>query len=133
MRNLLILMLIAATGFGWWKRDELMARYQSAINPTPTNAQVYRWKDAQGNLHFSTQKPNADAQAITLKQTQTMPGMSKAQIDAVLHPKPQAGDTPAAQDCEQVAPLEQAKCINAQMAQRNVAIEKMEKKLSGSE
>jgi hypothetical protein len=134
MRLFLVALILAAAGLGWWQRDAIMAK----IAPPPAKSAdaVYQWRDANGQVHFSNQKPAGNAQLVKLKPLQTMPGMSKQEIDAVNKPKPSAGQGGEANGqppatCDQEDTMEMAKCIRAQTAVRNVAIERMEKMADG--
>ncbi|MBV8467808.1 MAG: DUF4124 domain-containing protein [Burkholderiales bacterium] len=138
MRLITVVAILALAGLGWWQRDAIKTTFPQLFAQPPTKSAdtVYQWRDANGQVHFSNDKPPANAKVVKLQPLQTMPGMSKQEIEAInkrtstAKQGTDANNQPPA-TCDQEDAMEQAKCIQAQTAVRNVAIDRMEKMANG--
>ena len=58
-----LVLLLAAAGFWYWKPDtaqQILDR--SSLSIGPSAARVYKWQDAQGDWHISSEAPAAGVQ-----------------------------------------------------------------------
>ena len=94
----------------------------------PTSAQVYRWVDAEGVTHLSSEKPPPGVKAERID----IPGASKRSSSATNRSSGSAGSTAAPASPAQVAQREE---LLGSLRTREcvVALEALERKTSGAE
>lgn len=138
MRWIVVVLVVGAgVVFGW---DKLAKVAPPVLVSQATPAEVYQWRDAQGNLHFGDAPPGVAAKRVDLKPLNTIKGMSQSEIDGALRPptpaakpdgKPEPKSDPKSGSAPEVAcePTDTA-CFQRQRAPRNVAIERLEGKLA---
>ncbi|XZG69289.1 DUF4124 domain-containing protein [Chitinibacteraceae bacterium HSL-7] len=88
-----------------------------AVLALPAAAQIYKWKDAAGNTHYSDQPPPAGAKAKAI-ETKELPVSSlqtkKAETPAASEAKPADKKAEAAPAEAAKKPMDPAKCKTAQ-------------------
>lgn len=123
------LVLVGLLGLGVYaglqQWPQIQARFGLSPSETlpagaPAPAVVYRWKDAQGNVHFGDRPDGPGAKRVELAPLNTMKGMSRTEVDSALKP----AQATAAQD--DACPPEDAQCLRRKTAPRNLALERME-------
>lgn len=60
-RYLLLILIAGLAAGGWWKRAELKAWL---FPPQPVRMDVYSWRDADGNLHYSDRSARTGAARV---------------------------------------------------------------------
>ncbi|WP_179958110.1 DUF4124 domain-containing protein [Chitinimonas arctica] len=122
MRLPLVLIVAGLLAAAWWQRDSLMATLQPAQESKP----VYRWTDAGGKVQYGDHPGAANAVQVQLKPLNIVKGASKAELAKASQP-PASAATPAAPpaSCEMDDVAAQARCIQAQTAPRNLALERV--------
>lgn len=85
------LVLVGLLGLGVYaglqQWPQIQARFGVSPSETlpagaPAPAVVYRWKDAQGNVHFGDRPNEPGAKRVELAPLNTMKGMSRAEVDS---------------------------------------------------
>lgn len=118
--GLALVVVLLATGV-WLKRGVI----EAAFAPSAPPQIVYKSVDAQGKVQFGDAAQGANAHIVALKPLTVVKGMTQAEKDAVIAaaaPPPQT----AAVACDQEDAQAQARCIHAQTAPRNLALERMQ-------
>ena len=87
----------------------------------PVPAEVYRWKDAQGNVFFSD-TPNEGAEIIQLRPTTIVPGQTETKDQNEPETPPIAANPSAYESIEVVAPGQDESLRDQQSVAVDVAI-----------